>query len=104
MFFSKGAGGAVPLIWFVCVVFLGDRLCRWLFGADASNGLCNLTGEWLTALVILFLGLGALHDKDSRIDPKTGETILIHNEHSFLFIPLIYWSPVFFILGIVVSV
>jgi hypothetical protein len=35
------------------------------------------------------------------LDPATGQTVTLHNRHTFFFIPVEWWAPVFIVAGIV---
>ncbi|WP_020472933.1 iron-sulfur cluster assembly accessory protein [Zavarzinella formosa] len=96
----KGAGILIAMIWFFSL-FAGDWLAKMLFGEDVSNGLCNLTGEWLAAFLSLGLALLLRLDRQVILDPDSNQMISVRGRHSLFFIPAIAWPVIFFILGIV---
>ncbi len=97
----KGAGGVVAIIWFISI-FAGDRLARAVFGDEVSNGLCNLTGEWLAAAITLALALVLRSQRERWPDAGSGQVVEARAEHSLFFIPVLIWPAIFGVLGIVV--
>jgi Fe-S cluster assembly iron-binding protein IscA len=96
----KGAGGLVALIWFGCVL-AGGPLTDAVFGADASNALSNLVGEWLAAALTLGLAIALryLGARDAGPAEGTGGGSVM--DHTLFFIPVVAWPAIFFALGIV---
>jgi hypothetical protein len=35
------------------------------------------------------------------VDPATGEQVVLHNSHSFFFIPIVWWGPILAIFGVI---
>jgi hypothetical protein len=97
----NGAGVLVFWIWLMSI-FAGDYLAKALFGANASNGMHNITGEWLAASLTLGLALLLRKQRTAGVHPQTGEEIVLRPCHSLFFIPVIVWPAIFFVLGIVV--
>jgi Fe-S cluster assembly iron-binding protein IscA len=97
----KGAGILVAVIWFTSI-FTGDWVARKLFGPDASMALHNLTCQWLAAIFTLGLALILRTQRESRLDPDSGQTVVVPAGHSLFFIPVIVWPAIFFLIGIVI--
>ena len=96
-----GAGILVAVIWVVAIL-TGDRLAAALFGPHASPAIHNLTIEWLAAALTLALALLLRTQRARRIDPETGQEIVIRPKHALFWIPVIAWPVIFFVLGILV--
>lgn len=103
IFVWRGFGFLVPVVAFACLLFT-QVLTNAAF-ADAhyyqSHDWPKLIGVPIAAIALWFLG-NFLNSKPSRvlIDPATGEQVLLKNNHAMFFIPIQYWGPILFVIGL----
>lgn len=95
----KGLGGIVALIWFGAI-FAGDKLAKVLFGQDVSNGLSNLTGEWLASAVTLVFSVALWWYRRSNADPWAQPEGGAGSPDTLFWIPVIAWPGIFLALGV----
>ena len=104
MIIWSGLGFVVPGIAFVC--FLVTQLAMTAIFQDGryytEHGWPKLLAFWIAAVLVGIIGR-SLSRKQTKIyiDKATGEEIVMRPNHSFFFIPILYWAPLLAILGIV---
>jgi hypothetical protein len=104
MIIWSGLGLIVPGISFVC--FLMMQIAMTAIFDDSkyytAHGWPKLLAFWIAAALIGLIGRH-LATKESKvyIEKATGKEIVIQPNHSFFFIPMLYWAPLLAILGIV---
>lgn len=66
-----------------------------------QHGWCRMLGLWIAAVVVWLLG-SYLNKKSSEklVDEESGTETQAKPNHSLFFIPMIYWGPILFVLGI----
>jgi hypothetical protein len=100
----RGLGFIVPIIAIACF-FVTQLATTSIFQDDryyTEHGWPKLFAFWLAAVLVGIIGL-LLSRKGTKIyiDKATGEEIVMRPNHSFFFIPVLYWAPILVILGIV---
>lgn len=96
------------------IVVAGIALAAFFVGGMAGEAL-GADGRWTVAaagacLIPAGVGTWFLGKRMNRnsvrelIDPKTGQPVLIRNDHSLFFLPVEWWGPIMVVVGVVVLV
>ena len=104
MIIWSGFGFLVAVVGFGCL-FGAEYFSEAFFKDDQyyqSHRWPMSVGFVVAGIIVWFLDrlLGA-NGSRCLIDPETGEEVTLKNNHSFFFIPMKYWGPIFVVLGIV---
>lgn len=104
MIIWSGLGFLVPIVAIACFL-ITQIVTNSLLNDDryyTEHGFPKLIAFWIAAVLLFLIG-SALSRKQERVlvDKKTGEDVILRPSHTFLFIPIVYWAPVLFVLGIV---
>jgi hypothetical protein len=99
----NGRGFVVAVIAFVCLLS-SEFLSEWYFRDDAyyqHHGWPKLVA-FLLAGIIVWLLSHHWNKTPTRtlIEKDTGKEVVLHKDDSLFFIPLRYWGPLLFALGI----
>jgi hypothetical protein len=99
-----GKGFLVAVITFGCS-FIANLISDSATGSEAYWE----AHRWPLAVSLLISGLACwwlavrLRNRGGRVlfDPKNGEKVVIGNEHTLFFIPVVWWGPILALVGLI---